>query len=189
MLTSEDSLILVTQNEHKLRELRPLFKEYEVTFETTSLKKFEIRSNEVERVALEAARVAYIEAQRPVVLDDTGLYIDALDGFPKSYAAFVLKTIGKQGILKLMQGEENRKARFVTGVGFSNGETLATFKGVMEGSIAHKEEGDDGFGYDPIFIPEGETKTYAQLTFDEKIAISHRSKAFRAFLEWYTVEF
>ncbi len=186
---SRGKLILVTQNEHKLRELRPLFEEYEVLFETTSLEKFEIRSNEVERVALEAAKIAYFEAKQPVVLDDTGLYIDSLDGFPRSYAAFVLKTIGKQGILKLMQGVQDRSARFVTGVGFSDGETLATFKGVMKGSIAEKEVGEEGFGYDPIFIPEGETRTYAQLSFPEKVSISHRTKGFRAFLDWYTAEY
>ncbi|MFW9908617.1 MAG: RdgB/HAM1 family non-canonical purine NTP pyrophosphatase [Candidatus Thorarchaeota archaeon] len=189
MNTANAELILVTQNKHKLRELKPLFEEFKVPFRSTILKKFEIRSNEVERVALEAAKVAYIEAKRPVVLDDTGLYIDALGGFPMSYAAFALETIGRQGILTLMQGAKNRKARFVTAVGFSDGETLATFKGVMEGSIAEKEEGSEGFGYDPIFIPEGHTRTYAQLSFNEKISISHRTKAFKAFLEWYTAEY
>ncbi len=189
MQTEDTKLILVTQNEHKLRELRPLFEEYGVDFETTNLSKLEIRSNDVERVALEAAKVAYYESKTRVVLDDTGLYIDALDGFPMSYAAFVLKTLGRGGILKLMDGVKDREARFVTAVGFSDGETLATFKGIMEGSIAEEEAGQEGFGYDPIFIPEGETRTYAQLTFEEKIAISHRSKAFRSFLEWYTSEF
>lgn len=183
---SKDSIILVTQNEHKLRELRPLFKEYNVEFQTTTLSKLEIRSNDVERVALEAAKIAFFEAKQAIVLDDTGLYIDALEGFPMSYAAFVLKTLGKKGILKLLKGAVDRKARFVTAVGFSDGETLATFKGVMEGSISEKEEGEEGFGYDPIFIPEGETKTYAQLSFEEKVKISHRTKAFRAFLDWYT---
>jgi len=183
---SKDKLILVTQNEYKLKELTPLFKEYGVELATTTIPKLEIRSNDVERVALEAAKIGFSEAKQPVVLDDTGLYIDALEGFPMSYAHFVLKTIGKAGILKLMKGIKDRKARFVTAVGFSDGETLATFKGVMEGSIAEKEEGQEGFGYDPIFIPEGELITYAQLSFEEKVKISHRTKAFRAFLEWYT---
>ena len=185
MQTEDTKLILVTQNEHKLRELRPLFEEYEVEFETTNLSKLEIRSNDVERVALEAAKVAYYESKTRVVLDDTGLYIDALEGFPMSYAAFVLKTLGRKGILKLMDGVKDRKARFVTAVGFSDGETLATFKGIMEGSIAAEEGGQEGFGYDPIFIPEGYTQTYAELSFSEKIAISHRTKAFQSFLEWY----
>lgn len=183
---SKDNLILVTQNEHKLKELTPLFEEYGVKLATTTIPKLEIRSNDVERVALEAAKIGFYEAKQPVVLDDTGLFIDALDGFPMSYAAFVLKTLGTKGILKLMDGITDRKARFVTAVGFSDGETLATFKGVMEGSIAEKEAGEEGFGYDPIFVPEGETRTYAQLSFEEKVKMSHRTKAFRSFLEWYT---
>ncbi|MHA2424754.1 MAG: RdgB/HAM1 family non-canonical purine NTP pyrophosphatase [Candidatus Thorarchaeota archaeon] len=186
---SKGSLILVTQNKHKLRELRPLFEEYGIELATTTIPKLEIRSNDVERVALEAAKIGFFEAKQPVVLDDTALYIDALEGFPMTYAGFVLKTLGRKGILKLMDGVKDRRARFATAVGFSDGETLATFKGVMEGSIAEKEEGEDGFAYDPIFIPEGESRTYAQLSFEEKVKISHRTKAFRAFFDWYTVEF
>jgi XTP/dITP diphosphohydrolase len=182
----EVRLVLVTQNEHKLREISPLFEEYGVEFETTSIKKWEVRSNDVETVALEAARYAYGEMHRPVVVDDTGLYIDALEGFPMAYPAFVLKTIGKKGILKLMEGIKERSAMFVSAVGFCDGSTMRGFKGVMEGAISHEERGEEGFGYDPIFIPEGHTKTYAELAFSEKIAISHRTRAFRSFLDWYT---
>ncbi len=181
-----EKVVLVTQNKHKLREIQPLFEEFDVGFETTSIEKWEVRSNDVEAVALEAAKYAYAELQRPLVVDDTGLYIEALEGFPMAYPAFVLETIGKKGILKLMESVEDRSAMFVSAVGFCDGTTMRAFKGVMEGAIGYAEQGEEGFGYDPIFIPEGHTKTYAQLTFSEKIAISHRTKAFRAFLEWYT---
>ncbi len=182
---SKDRLVLVTQNEHKLRELAPIFKEFSMEFDTTSIEKWEVRSNDVETVALEAAKYAFEELKRPALVDDTGLYIEALEGFPMAYPAFVLETIGKKGILKLMEGVDERSAIFVSAVGFCDGSTLRAFKGVMEGSIGFEEIGEEGFGYDPIFIPDGYTKTYAQLTFEEKIAISHRSKAFRSFLEWY----
>ncbi len=183
---SRDSIVLVTQNKHKLKELRPLFEEFDVPFETTKHEKFEIRSIDVSAVALEAARLAYKEIGKPVVVDDTGLYIDALSGFPMAYAAFVAETIGIDGILKLMEGVENRTARFVISAGYADSSQTRTFLGEMKGTISVRESGAEGFGYDPIFVPENYTKTYAELTFSEKIGISHRTKAFRAFLEWYT---
>ena len=177
--------MFVTQNKYKLSELSPLFKEFGVSFETSSLEKFEVRSDDVVIVALNAAEHAYRELHRPVVVDDTGLFIDSLSGFPMAYPAFVLNTIGKGGILKLLEGVNDRGAKFVTAVGFANGVDNLTFVGEMTGTISESIIGSEGFGYDPIFIPEGETRTYAQLSFEEKVTISHRTKAFRKFLDWY----
>jgi len=183
---SRDRIVLVTQNKHKLAELTPLFDEFDVPFETTTIEKFEIRSHDVEEIARAAAKHAYATLGKPVILDDTGFFVSALSDFPGAYAAFVLKAIGYEGILKLLEGEQNRSAKFVTAVGFYDGEHLKTFVGEMCGSISASPSGDEGFGYDPIFIPEEFTKTYAELTFNEKIGISHRSRAFRAFLKWRT---
>ncbi|TFF91190.1 XTP/dITP diphosphatase [Candidatus Thorarchaeota archaeon] len=185
---SRARLTLVTTNEHKLAELRPLFAEYDVVFENKGIEKMEIRDDSVEKIAREAAKHAFEVLRRPVVVDDTGLYIDALSGFPRSYPAFVLETIGRQGVLRLLKGETDRKARFVTGVGYADGERVSSFTGEMVGEISLQERGSAGFGYDPIFIPDGFERTYAELTFDEKTAISHRTKAFRAFLRWYRDE-
>jgi len=155
-------------------------------FETTTLEKFEIRSDNVEEIAEAAARHAFMTLGKPVVLDDTGFFVSSLKDFPGAYAAFALNAIGYEGILKLLEGVEDRSARFVTAVGFCDGVHLKTFVGEMHGTISEQPSGSEGFGYDPIFIPEGFTKTYADLTFEEKISISHRSKAFKAFLEWGT---
>jgi len=183
---SKDSIVLVTQNKHKLAELTPLFEEYDMPFETTTLEKFEIRSDNVEEIAEAAARHAFMTLGKPVVLDDTGFFVSALRDFPGSYAGFVLKAIGYEGILKLLDGVDDRSAKFVSAVGFFDGTHLKTFVGEMKGTISEQRSGTEGFGYDPIFIPEGFTKTYAELTFSEKVSISHRSRAFRAFLEWGT---
>jgi XTP/dITP diphosphohydrolase len=183
---SRDRLVLVTRNEHKLAELRPLFDEYGVSFDTTDLEKSEIRSQSVEEIALNAARHAHEVLKKPVVVDDTGFFISALNDFPGSYAAYVLQTIGYQGILKLLEGTQNRDARFVTAVAFCNENTLKSFIGEMLGKTDVAASGTGGFGYDPIFIPDGFSKTYAQLSLPEKVKISHRTKAFRAFLEWWT---
>jgi XTP/dITP diphosphohydrolase len=183
---SKDKLVLVTQNKHKLKELAPLFSKYSVDFETTSLEKHEIRSYDIEEIAREAAKTAFEILQQPVVVDDTGFYVDALNRFPGSYAGIVLKFIGYDGILKLMKGKEERTSEFKTAVGFYNGEHLESFIGSMSGTIVDKAAGESGFGYDPIFVPDGFSTTYAELTFDEKVSISHRTQAFDAFLRWYT---
>ncbi|MCF2137447.1 MAG: RdgB/HAM1 family non-canonical purine NTP pyrophosphatase [Candidatus Thorarchaeota archaeon] len=182
---SKAKIVLLTHNPHKIEELTPLFRRFDVDFETTSLEKFEIRSDSVEEIARVAALSAFKELGRPVVLDDTGFFIDALNGFPRSYPAFVLETIGRAGILKLMKGVEDRSARFITAVGYTqDGVTATTFVGEMPGVIALEEAGSGGFGYDPIFIPERYDLTYAQLSFEEKVAISHRTRAFTKFLQW-----
>ncbi|MHA1863946.1 MAG: RdgB/HAM1 family non-canonical purine NTP pyrophosphatase, partial [Candidatus Thorarchaeota archaeon] len=175
-----------TQNKHKLAELTPLFEEFDVPFETTTIEKFEIRSHDVEEIARAAAKRAFATLNKPVVLDDTGFFVSALKDFPGSYAGFVLKAIGYEGILKLLDKVEDRSAKFVSAVGFYDGTHLKTFVGELHGSISEQASGSEGFGYDPIFIPDGITKTISELTFSEKINISHRSLAFRAFLEWRT---
>jgi XTP/dITP diphosphohydrolase len=183
---SKDRLVLVTQNKHKLKELTPLFKKYSVEFDTTSLEKYEIRSESIEEIAREAAKVAFEILQKPVVVDDTGFFVDSLNNFPGSYAAIVLKSIGYEGILRLMVDNENRKSEFKTVVGYCDGQHLESFVGTTSGAVAREPAGKDGFGYDPIFVPEGFTKTYAELTLDEKVSISHRTKAFEEFLRWYS---
>jgi len=183
---SRDRLVLVTQNQHKLKELRPLFKKYNVEFDTTSILKHEIRSESIEEIAREAVKAAFENLQRPVVVDDTGFFVDALNGFPGSYAGIVLKFIGYEGILRLMIDKINRASVFMTAVGYFDGKHLESFLGAMSGSVARDPAGVGGFGYDPIFVPDGFTKTYAELTLDEKVSISHRTKAFEEFLRWYT---
>ncbi|MEM2142475.1 MAG: RdgB/HAM1 family non-canonical purine NTP pyrophosphatase [Candidatus Thorarchaeota archaeon] len=178
-------VVLVTKNQNKVRELTPIFEEYDVRFEVSAIEKEEVRSDSVETVALHAAMSAYRIIHRPLVTEDTGLYISALKGFPRAYPSFVLETIGRQGILKLMQDARDRSARFVTACAYHDGSTTMVFTGELLGRISHVEAGTGGFGYDPIFVPEGYDLTLAQLGFEEKIAISHRTRAFRALLSWY----
>ncbi len=177
---------MVTQNKHKLAELKPLFDEYKIPFETTDLEKLEIRSQDVEEIALTAAKHAHEILNCPVVVDDTGFFVSALNDFPGSYAAYFLQTIGYNGVLRLLEGTLDRSAKFVTAVAFCDEKNLKSFLGQMHGTISTSPSGKGGFGYDPIFIPNGFSNTYAQLSLSEKIQISHRTKAFRAFLEWRT---
>jgi XTP/dITP diphosphohydrolase len=120
----------------------------------------------------------------PLMIDDSGLFIDSLKGFPGVYSSYVFKTVGCDGVLRLMEGVEDRSARFECCIGFmAPGGEPHISKGVAKGSISQAKEGTGGFGYDPIFVPEGYSKTYAQLEVVEKNRISHRGRAMALFLE------
>ena len=87
----------------------------------------------------------------PLIVDDTGFSIDALNGFPGPYAAYVLNTIGNTGILKLMEGVTDRRARFTTAIAYADEQGIQVFTGTIEGRITTSPRGSGGFGYDPIF--------------------------------------
>ncbi len=131
----------------------------------------------------------------PVFADDSGLEIDALKGFPGVHSATFMAgesyTIRMEKILKMLEGEGNRKARFVCQAVFASPEgILLSVRGSVEGKIADEIRGKEGFGYDPIFIPDGYNKTFGELGSVVKSELSHRSKAFkRLFDHLYTIYF
>lgn len=111
-------------------------------------------------------------------LEDAGLFIDHLNGFPGVYSAYVYKTMGYEGILKLLNGVEDRTARFEAAVALVDASgSISLFKGVCKGNIAVEPSGSMGFGFDPIFIPEGHYRTFAEMSDREKNVISHRGRA------------
>ena len=123
----------------------------------------------------------------PLIVEDTGLFIDALTGFPGPYAAYVLNTIGNAGILQLLDGFTSRTAEFRSTVAFCepHGHPVS-FNGIVEGRIALQGRGRHGFGFDPIFEPMGsDGRTLAEMEMAEKNQVSHRGRAVRAFAEWY----
>jgi len=167
-----------TGNLNKFKEADEIFKR---NIDRVTLKHFnfvhrEIRSDSLEEIAREAVAAAYAQLRKPVFVEDTGLFIDALNGFPGTYSAWVQKKIGCIGILKLMKGEKKRSARFETCIAFNNGEETHVFHGRCEGTIAEEERGKSGFGYDSIFVPEGETTTFAE-NIELKNKCSHRYKS------------
>jgi XTP/dITP diphosphohydrolase len=108
-----------------------------------------------------------------------------LNGFPGPYSAYVFRKINCNGILRLMHGARNRNAVFISAVGFCDKNTVKVFKGECMGKISEESRGEQKFGYDPIFIPDTEKKTFAE---DEemKARVSHRKKSFERFCKWYT---
>ena len=147
----------------------------------------EYRSDDVGEIARGKAQYAYSQLKIPLIVDDTGLFIDALKGFPGPYAAFVLQSIGNTGILKLMEGIPDREARFTTAIAFADEGGIHVFKGTIEGRITSVPQGTDGFGYDPIFDVGG--KTLADMSLEEKNRISHRARALTAFHDWFVRDY
>jgi len=119
-----------------------------------------------------------------VFVEDAGLFIDALNGFPGPYSSYVYRTIGVEGVLKLVEGK-SRGAAFVSVIAlYHPGKGVRVFKGMCRGVIAQHPRGFSGFGFDPIFIPEGVGKTFAEMREDEKNKLSHRGEAARKLIEW-----
>ena len=142
----------------------------------------EIQTDRLEKVLRYAAAGLDDEVKGDYLIDDSGLFIEALGSFPGVYSAFVQKKIGNKGILKLMAGETYRAAFFETVLLLRRGDEHEVFHGQCRGTIADTERGKGGFGYDPLFVPEGETRTFAEMSLPEKNAISHRARAVDALL-------
>ena len=144
----------------------------------------EIQANTLEETVEPGLRWLMERYSRPMMIDDSGLFVDALKGFPGVYSSYVFKTLGCDGILKLMEGVKDRSARFECCIGFmSPGKKPTMVKGIAKGSISTEKSGTGGFGYDPVFVPEGYSRTYALFEVPEKNRISHRGRAIELFIK------
>jgi XTP/dITP diphosphohydrolase len=184
-------LIFATNNPHKLEEIKAHIPEkYEVTGLRDAGISEEIPETHdtLEGNAIEKAQYIFEKYSYACFADDTGLEVEALDNRPGVLSARFAgmegnskKNIGK--LLKEMKGIANRKARFRTVIAFINDNGISTFEGIVNGIITHQESGNNGFGYDPVFIPEGSQKTFAEMSLTEKNKISHRSMALNRFID------
>ncbi len=160
--------------------------EYDISVIRRAADMVEIQSLELEDIAKEKASSAYKTVKNSIIVEDAGLFIDVLGGFPGPYSSFVQQTIGCEGILTLLRDKLNRKAIFKSALVCADQRgKLLTFLGNVTGNIAHDLSGDHGFGFDPIFIPDGHHNTYAMMLDEEKNLISHRAIATRKFAEWF----
>ena len=189
-------LILASDNAHKLQEFQKLFQGTDVELMTKKEAGF---TDEVEETGATFAENAYIKAEAVMratgcaaIADDSGLCVDALDGAPGVYSARYTGNHSDSDedryrlVLKNLEGREDRTARFVSELCcvFPNGDVLRA-RGVCEGEILTAPRGANGFGYDPIFLPRGYDRSMAELTMEEKNAISHRGRALESFKkEW-----
>ena len=140
----------------------------------------EIRSDSLEDIARDAAEEAHRRCAKPVFVEDSGLFINALSGFPGAYSGWVQKKLGNIGILKLLDRAKDRSAYFEACIAYHDGTRISCFAGKCAGSISEKALGKNGFGYDPIFVPEGMVQTFAQ-NIELKNNLSHRYKSLLEF--------
>lgn len=149
-----------------------------------------MQADTVAEVAAFAAREAARRFGRGVLVEDAGLFVDALKGFPGPFSSYVFKTIGISGLLGLI-GEgtvspSGRTARFKSAVAFCEpGGEPHLFNGEVQGTITVSPRGTNGFGFDPVFLPTGAARTMGELTLEEKCAVSHRGEALRSFAAWF----
>ena len=183
-------IFFATGNIHKFNESRSVLTKLDVAVGMLKVKDTEIQSDSLREIAQASSREVFKRCSLPVIVEDAGLFVNALKGFPGPYSAYAYKTIGNKGLLKLMKDVEDRKAVFRSAIAYCDSEAEAplVFEGEAEGEITVNERsgsGKSGFGFDPIFQPSGSAKTFAEMTLEEKNGFSHRAKAVRKFAEWY----
>ena len=174
------NLLFVSSNIHKFQESKVILESFGIPIQFFKLNLEEIQSNSIKEIALKKAQNAFSKCKKPLIIEDDGLYIDSLDGFPGPYSSYVHKTIGNKGILDLLK--KNRDAKFISNITYCDKNNLESFEGKLDGCIS-KSEKRTGWGYDPIFIPKNTKKTFSELI--NKNNLSHRYKALKKFSNWY----
>ena len=184
-------LILATHNDHKAKEFRDILPLYSVqTLADLG------HDDEIKETATSLEGNSFIKAEtvfkrygHVVISDDSGLEVDALNGAPGVYSARYAgdprnDQRNTEKLLDELQGASNRKAQFRTVITLMNAENSFQFEGIVKGTIAKSPLGEAGFGYDPVFIPEGVQQTFAELAANEKNKISHRANAIEKLLHF-----
>jgi len=172
-----------TSNEGKFEEVREILERRGFEIERFDVGYPEIQSFELEEVANFGIEYLWEKFGGDLFLEDSGIFIDSLNGFPGVFSAYAFKTIGNEGILRLLAGKSDREAYFKSVICFcdENGNSNL-FSGVVGGRISEEEHGKYGFGFDPIFL-YGE-ETFAEMSLEDKNKISHRRRALNDFVDW-----
>lgn len=186
------TLIFASNNEHKIKEINSLLGN---SFTLLSLDDINIREDipeeepQLEGNALSKARFVYNFTGMNVFADDTGLEIAALNGLPGVHSARFAgenkdSAANIEKVLSAMDRTENRQARFRTVIALIFEKKEYLFEGIVNGRIIREKKGTVGFGYDPIFIPDGKSCTFAEMELSEKNTVSHRARAFEKLKEF-----
>lgn len=168
-------IIFATRNRGKVREAQKILK---LPLEQSDIELDEIQELDLKKVALHKLIQAFDNVKKPVIIDDISVSIDAWNGFPGPLIKWILEVgNGPKILLQMLGVETNRKATASLAVGFHDGIKPRIFIGKISGKIIKEARGENGFGWDPVFIPDGKTQTFAQMGMNEKNKISHRRKA------------
>lgn len=159
----------VTSNKNKVKEFKQIL-EPKIKVNHIELSYQELRNDNPEEIAKQSAEMLANKLKKDIVVEDSGLFINALNEFPGTCSAYIHKKIGLEGILKLMKGIENRECAYKSAVAYcKHGKKAISFLGEEKGNLAESIRGNYGFGHDPIFIPENSKKTYGEIKNCEKI--------------------
>ena len=192
-----DKILLATKNEGKIKEFQQLLKNFEI--EILSLKDFNISEPEETGKTFEensTLKAKYYGENLKIstIADDSGFCINALNNFPSIYSSRIngnnkdyLNTFNFLELLLKYNNITDYSAHFCCNISFYNFETksINSFEGKINGKLDFSIKGNNGFGYDPIFIPNGYNKTFAEMSMEEKNKISHRAKALEKFIKWF----
>ena len=185
-------LLFATSNKNKVLEIKKVLpKEFNIKSldDIGFCEEIPENENTIEGNAIFKANYMYKKYNLNIFADDTGLEVDSLNGKPGVHSARYAG-ISKNSrdninkLLKKLKNKKNRKARFKTVIALILNSKIHTFEGVVEGIITKKPKGENGFGYDPVFIPRGYTKTFGELSLEEKNSISHRSLAMNKLIDF-----
>jgi XTP/dITP diphosphohydrolase len=181
-----NNIYFITGNKGKVGEAKQKFSNLNIDIIQKDLGYPEIQADSLEEVALFGANHVQKIFDKPFILEDAGLFIDSLKGFPGVYSAYVYYKIGLVGILKLLDSKKDRNATFRSVYAFGkSGSKPMLFTGECKGKISNEEKGTHGFGYDPIFIPQGESITFAQMQTNQKNLISHRGDSLNKLIDFF----
>lgn len=178
-----DKITFVTGNKSKAREVSRIL---DIPVEIKEFDIPEIQGLDLEDVALNKLNQAFEIVKSPVIIDDVSFEINAWNKFPGPLIKWILESGGGTAslILKLLENEINREATAKLAVGFHDGSKAHIFIGASEGEVSREIRGENGFGWDPIFIPKGSSMTFAEMDPVEKDKISHRGRALVKFKDF-----
>lgn len=169
-------LKVITSNPGKVAEFQKSFADLGIEMEHVRIPYDEVQTSELEEVVEKGMAEIRAKGVSNFIIDDSGMFVNALKGFPGVYSAYVQKTVGNDGVLTLMEGVEDRSAVFKCCIGCDiDGKTIIV-TGTCDGFILKEARGTEGFGYDPIFSPDG-VRSFAEIGIEEKNRISHRGNA------------
>ncbi len=187
-----NEIVFVTHNKGKIASAQKYLKD--VKFKVFEYDLDEPRSDDIRYISKAKVMEAYELVKTPCISMDSGFFIEELDGFPRAYVNFALDTIGIDGILKLMEGKENRKCKFTECLSYYDGDNLYQFSGYDKGKLSTRVLGNDSnkkwsdLWY--IYIPEGFDKTLAQMNDEERYArkenkSEYTKSSLEEFAKWY----
>ena len=166
--------LFATTNLNKIREAEEILG---VEIEGVKLEIDEIQTLDPEKAVKEKARRAYEQFGKSILVEDASLFFSAWNGLPGVYIDSFLESVGNEGLIKMLRHEKNRRANAVVCLAIYNGKNCKVYKGEIKGKISLVPKGKSGFGWDPIFIPAGHNKTFAEMGVQEKNRISMRKLA------------